>query len=686
MFKSSANVFLFKLIKNKPFYFIGLLFLSSFSAICNLVATGMLIPIFSILMEDHRSLASFELLPFSSDFRIHFNSQTQLLIICFILWIIILFKNIFDYLKDVIKFKNKRYLSLEINKQVLAILSVVNLDYYDRHKKEDILSIIKRKVEQATFAMQNIQNVWILATIITGHVVIMVITSLQLTVVSGLILSCFYLVNKWLLSQVKKARIGANKTIHLLNLRLVEFLSGIRLIKAVANEAQESQAIIKSIQAQDQDKFKIQLAATTIKAITELSRVSLFLVIIIFAYYLYSSETLIITYRSLIYLIVLFRLLPLIEQFNHARLNYINNHASIKTIANFLTKENKSTAYSGNLNLINFQQKIEFQAVTFAYPHHARIILDKVSFSITSGKKTALVGFPGASNSIITDLIARFYHPIEGKILLDGQELSKYNLSSLRKAIAIISSEAFIFNNSLAYNITYGLNNIREVDIIEATKKAQLYDFVQQLPAGLATKIGTRGLTLSKLQKQQISYARAFLTNPQIIILDEPFIVANSNSNNLEVTQKIINVLCRDRTLIIITKHLDLAKLADKIILFNQGKIKEIGNEQQSLTEKNLDQDLYLMKFKTNQSSRQLDLVQKIAKKLEQQKNYYLSEEITLSLNALLNDLVLLNQGLLENNEVQQKILLDESFQSAQNMLASIQKYESDLSQKINEK
>ena len=168
------------------------------------------------------------------------------------------------------------------------------------------------------------------------------------------------------------------------------------------------------------------------------------------------------------------------------------------------------------------------------------------------------------------------------------------------------------------------------------------------------------------------------MRNPQIIILDEPFEFIEGNLAALESMQNIIRNLCRNRTAIILTKQLDLAKTADRIMLFNKGKMIETGTHQQLLQQGNIYQRLYSMQFKNNQQSRQLKLAQKIARKLARHNENNLSEEIRFNLNSLLNNLELLNQDLLQDR---QDTILDESFQSAKDILVSLRSYEQKISE-----
>ena len=679
MLNSSSNIVLSSLIKQKPIYTLVILSLNLLSTACNILGTVLLIPIFYVLTDSAKLLSTHEHLQLINSLFANLNSEAKPIVMIISLLAIILLKNIASYITIIVGFRYTKEMMYGMKLKGLRLLCEVDFNYYQRNKYKDILVTFNREIEKSAIAIKSAQKLLIVSITIAILTIILITISWQLTLVSLIALSSIISTNNWLISQARKVRNASVEANRSSNRRIIEFLAGIRLIKTVANETAEYQAIAKSITEKNKRQFQTQLVSATIEPITEVGGTILILLLIVASYYIYDQSISATATVLLIYLAVLLRLLPFLSQFDRARLQYINTRSSLEVVANFLDPVNKPISNSGNLNLVSLTTGIEFKAVTFAYPNREQIILDKVDLSIPQGKTIALVGFPSLGNSIISDLLIRFYDPIEGKILLDGKELKEYKPRSLRKAIAVVNRDPFLFNNSLADNIAYGIDNVTERDIIAAAKKAQIYQFIEQLPAGLATRVGERGMTLSEAQRQKISLARAFLRNPKIVILDEPFDLLNRNFIDFESTQEIIRSLTNRRTALIITKQLDLAKTADRIILFSQGKIIETGTHQQLLQQGNTYQRLYSIQFKTNQQSRQLKLAQKIARKLAQQNRDRLSAEISLNLNTLLNYLESLSQELLPDEE--QDTILDESFQSAKDMLATLKAYERKISQ-----
>ena len=685
MFNSSANKLLFDLVKSKQSYIFFSLIFSLISTFLNILGTILLIPILYTLFNQKLPASFYSQVLFTNYFYNLLNQNSleyQLVIMITSIAAIIIVKNIFNYFNVIINFKHTQYLVYQLKIKGLELLTKVNLDYYQKNKIEDISGKLNRDVNRVVIAAKSIQKILTLSLIILILTIILLVISWQLTLVTLISISSLIFINVWLASQVRTRKIFASEKSQPYQLQIIELLTGIRLIKTVANESAVFKAIAQSQLAKDQLQWQTQLISAAINPLTEIGGMVVMLILIFTSYYLYSQSALENIPLLLIYSIIIWRLLPFIRQFNSARLQLINTNSSVEIVANFITEMNKTISPSGNIPVSHLQTGIEFKEVTFAYPRQAQIILDKISFKIPHGQTIALVGLSEIKQSIIADLLSRLYEPIAGQILLDHVNLQKYNTPSLRKAIAIISSDTFLFNKSLADNIAFGATNVSQADIEHAAKKARIFQFINQLPSGFATEVG-RGILLSKEQKLRISIARAFLRNPEILILDEPAASFTTNSLTSESMIQIIELLCRQRTTLIMTQQLNLAKQADQIIVFNQSRVKEIGTHEQLLRRGTIYPRLYSMQFKINQQSHQLKLTQKIARKLAQQKNNHLSLEIHRLFNTLLNRLELISTGLF-NNESEQNKMLDESYQSAKDILLSLKEYESKLSRESN--
>ncbi len=217
---------------------------------------------------------------------------------------------------------------------------------------------------------------------------------------------------------------------------------------------------------------------------------------------------------------------------------------------------------------------VEFENVSFGYTSDHRI-LKNVSFNIAAGKKLAILGTTGSGKSTIINLIPRFYEVSDGVIKIDQEDIRKYRLQDLRKNVGIVSQETFLFNKSIADNISYGKENATMEEIIEASKIANLHDFIMSLPKEYDTIVGERGTRLSGGQKQRLSIARALIIKPKILIFDD-----STSSVDVETEfeiQKGLEKITKGTTTFIITQRISTIRNADKILVLDQGRVIGFG-------------------------------------------------------------------------------------------------------------
>jgi ATP-binding cassette, subfamily B, bacterial len=222
--------------------------------------------------------------------------------------------------------------------------------------------------------------------------------------------------------------------------------------------------------------------------------------------------------------------------------------------------------------------EIEFKDVSFHYIEQNNV-LDGISFRAKPGQMIALVGPTGVGKTTIISLLARFYDPVSGSIMLDGNDLKNITLSSLRNQLSIVLQDIFLFNGTVAENIAYSNKTTSTDEIIEAAKVARAHEFIAELPEGYDTFIGERGVKLSGGQKQRLSIARAVLRNTPILILDEA--TASVDVETETRIQQAIQELVGTRTIIVIAHRLSTVKKADNILVIKDGKIKESGKHEE---------------------------------------------------------------------------------------------------------
>ncbi|WP_173472321.1 ABC transporter ATP-binding protein [Eubacterium ruminantium] len=242
------------------------------------------------------------------------------------------------------------------------------------------------------------------------------------------------------------------------------------------------------------------------------------------------------------------------------------------------SESNRNSAATKNIKENN--PEIEYKNVTFGYTD--KDVLKNVSFSIRQREMTALVGPSGGGKSTIANLLARFWDVKDGSIKVRGKDIRDISLGSLMDSISMVFQRVYLFQDTVANNISIGRPDATREEVIEAAKKARCYDFIMQLPEGFDTVIGEGGASLSGGEKQRISIARCILKDSPIVILDEA--TASVDADNERAIQEAISELCKNKTLLVIAHRLKTIKDADQILLISDGEIKERGTHDELMS------------------------------------------------------------------------------------------------------
>ena len=243
-------------------------------------------------------------------------------------------------------------------------------------------------------------------------------------------------------------------------------------------------------------------------------------------------------------------------------------------------------------DLVVTNGEINFVRVNFKYlENEERSALKSINLNITGKKTTALVGLSGAGKSTILNLIPKFYKPLSGKILIDGQSIDDVNLYSLRKNISYVSQETSLFDDTIRNNIMYANPLATENEFLEVCEKSYVKDFIENLPNKYDSFIGENGLRLSGGEKQRLSIARAMLKKSSIILLDEA--TSSLDAETEDKIQKALNILTNDKTTVVIAHRLSTILKSEKIYVINNGQIENEGNHQDLLSKSKIYKNFY---------------------------------------------------------------------------------------------
>ncbi len=241
----------------------------------------------------------------------------------------------------------------------------------------------------------------------------------------------------------------------------------------------------------------------------------------------------------------------------------------------------------------------EFEHVSFSYGR--KKVLNDINFQVEAGQTIALLGSTGSGKSTIISLVPRFYDPSEGRVLVDGTDVRKVTLHSLRSQIGIVMQDTTLFAGTIRENITFGNEQASEEEIIRAARAAQAHEFIIQSAQGYDTRVGERGVTLSGGQRQRLAIARALLMDPRILILDDA--TASVDAETEHLIQLAFQNLVRGRTTFVIAHRLSTVRNADQIIVMDKGRIQAMGTHETLLTSSRLYVEIYNRQLKRQETT-----------------------------------------------------------------------------------
>ena len=478
------------------------------------------------------------------------------------------------------------YIETDMRRDAFAHLQRLSHTYYSNTKVGQIMGRITNDLFDVTeFAHHCPEEFFIAAIKIVASFIILCGASVPLTLVLFACVPLMMIVSVRLNLRLRAAFRKQRFQIGELNASIEDSLLGQRVVKAFAAEAQENEKFEEGNQAFQTIKKKTYHAMAAFNTSTRLFDGLMYLVVIIagglflvydrinagdlVAYVLYVS-TLIATIR---------RIVEFAEQFQRGM-------TGIERFFEIMDTPVEITDAPDARPLTVKEGGIEFRDVSFEYPDDHNKVLRHVDLTIRPCESLALVGPSGGGKTTLCNLIPRFYDVTSGQILIDGQDVRKVTLKSLRQAIGVVQQDVYLFSGTVAENIAYGKPNATKEEIVNAAKLAGADGFINELKDGYDTYVGERGVKLSGGQKQRISIARVFLKNPPILLLDEAT-SALDNESEILVGQS-LDALAKGRTTLTIAHRLTTIKNADRILVLGRDGIEEEGTHEQLLERKGI--------------------------------------------------------------------------------------------------
>lgn len=369
-----------------------------------------------------------------------------------------------------------------------------------------------------------------------------------------------------------------------------ESISGIRVIKAFVQEEAELEKMSKSARDYVDDNIKlVKIFAMFHPAMFLLINICMGIVLI------YGGQATILHDITTGEFVAFFQYLGMLV-WPMIAIGWIVNMfqrgtASLKRLNSIFEVDPEIRDGDVDKNITSLAGKITFKNLKYRYKEGSQIIFDDISFQIEAGKTLAIVGRTGCGKTTIINLLSRVYNPPENTIFIDDNEIYKIPLETLRSNLVMVPQEIFLFSDTVANNISLGKSEATQQEIEEVTKKAQVYSSIIEFEKGFDTIIGERGVTLSGGQKQRLAIARALLTDPQILILDDALSAVDTKTEK-GILEDLIKMR-KNKTTIIISHRISSIQHADKIIVLNKGKIEEEGNHAELLKDCGIYRDLF---------------------------------------------------------------------------------------------
>ena len=486
----------------------------------------------------------------------------------------------------------------QMRRDMFSHLQELPYSYYDEHETGKIMSRMTNDLQNVSeLAHHGPENFFICGVMVIGSFIYLFTVNWILTLIIFACVPILVVISLVMRKKMRDAFTENRKNVATINQSLESSISGIRVTKAFTNKEKE----IEKFETGNLDYVKSRSKAYK-------------------AMGMFHSSTSFVTDIFNVVCIVCGAILALSEKFPLSLEDYMAFAVSISlfispltTLINFVEQyQDGTTGFKRFLEImdekvekendnpiddISLQGNITFKNVTFAYEEDINV-LSNVSFDVKKGETIALVGESGGGKTTICHLIPNFYKANEGSIEIDGININDISFKTLRKSIGIVQQDVFLFNGTIKENILYGRLDASEQEVIEAAKKANIYDYVLTLPDGFDTIIGERGVKLSGGQKQRLSIARVFLKNPPILILDEAT-SALDNTTELLI-QDALNELCKGRTTLVVAHRLSTIKNASKIMVVSNGNIVESGSHEQLLEKNGIYSALYNLQFRHN--------------------------------------------------------------------------------------
>ncbi|MCX5776642.1 MAG: ABC transporter transmembrane domain-containing protein [Candidatus Firestonebacteria bacterium] len=513
--------------------------------------------------------------------------------IALILVAIYFVKGISFYIKDYLLNNAGQRIIMDIRNTVYEHVQNLSLDYFSRNKTGQILSRLTNDVVNMQNAVMSLTGIAGESMNFFGFLLIVFLMNWKLASLAllGILLVVYPIYNFG--RRLRSISVDTQNKLGEITSIAHEGISNIRIVKAFAMEKYEHGKLAQANRSFFDTFMKAVRITAMSQPINEFIGIFAISILLLVAGYQISRGTLSVG-EFIAFVGALFMLFNPIRNLNGVNIQIQQALSSAERIFQLLDSPQEVKDESRAVVMPVFEKEISYKNVAFEYTKD-RPVLKNINLKIKKGEILAIVGPSGSGKSTLADLLPRFYDVNAGSIEIDGVDILKYKMSSLRTQIGIVTQETILFNDSIKGNIAYGRADIPMAQIESSARAANAHNFILRTQHGYDTLIGERGVKLSGGERQRLSIARAILKNPPILILDEATSALDTESEKL--VQEALNNLMKDRTTIVIAHRLSTIINANKIVVLDKGIIAAEGGHEELLSSSPLYKKLYEMQF-----------------------------------------------------------------------------------------
>ena len=556
-----------------------------------LVENQRLVSLSELTMNDRLKL-------FSNSLLLRDTAISTVSAVCVALILVFSAKNISLYIKNITLSIVQYRLIRDLRNKLYSHFHYLSLSYFNKNKSGELTAVLVNDIDNMRNSLSIMfQKLFVEPINIIILMSLLFIVSTKLALIALLIIPVSGIIIFGISHSIRRRSARSQAQLAGMTSMIAETIGSMRIVKAFATKGFEINRFAK----ETQKYYKLMIRRDRLRFVSSPVSETFGATIAALLLWVGARDVLVIESISsedfLRFILLLFSLFQPLKNLTNVVNELQNGLASADRVFAIMDIKSDIQDVDNAFKVKDLNSSLSFNDVSFTYGNKDEKVLNNINFKINKGEIFALVGPSGAGKSTLVDLIPRFYDTMSGSIKIDGKDIKDLELKSLRSIMGIVTQETFLFDDTVKANISYGVENISDDEIKDASKAANAHEFIRKLPDGYNTIIGERGVSLSGGQKQRIAIARAIVKNPPILILDEA--TSSLDSESEKHVQSAIENLMSERTVFVIAHRLSTVHNANRILVLENGQIVQEGKHDDLINVDGLYKQLHKMQFQT---------------------------------------------------------------------------------------